>query len=70
MAETFEKLEKMDTPKLHEALVVQKKNLMNLRFQKTSGQLEKTHGIRIARRTVARIKTLLAMQARKEKGNA
>lgn len=40
-------------------LLEQKKEAFNLRFQKTSGELENTARIREVRKTVARIKTLL-----------
>jgi len=36
-----------------------KHELMNLRFQKSSSQLEKTSQFRIIRRNIARIKTVL-----------
>jgi large subunit ribosomal protein L29 len=36
-----------------------KREMMNLRFQKTSGQLEKTAQFRVVRREVARFKTVL-----------
>jgi len=44
---------------LQKNLLEFKKELFNLRFQKVSGQLTKTHRIRYIRRSVARIKTLL-----------
>ena len=44
-------------------LTEQKKEAFNLRFQKTSGELENTARIRIVRRTIARIETLLNKQA-------
>ena len=34
-----------------------KKNLMNLKFQKSTGQLEKTSQIKITRKKIARLKT-------------
>ena len=34
-----------------------KKTLLNFRFQKSSGQLEKTAEIRVARKKIARLKT-------------
>ena len=37
-----------------------RKTLMETRFKRVAGQAEKTHEIRDARRTIARIKTLLA----------
>ena len=36
-----------------------KKELFNLRFQKTYGQLTNTHRIRYVRRSIAKIKTVL-----------
>ena len=36
-----------------------RKESLNLRFQKSSGQLEKTARIRIVRRQIARIKTII-----------
>lgn len=43
-----------------------KKEAFNLRFQKVSGELEKTSRVREVRRAVARVKTLLNELARKE----
>jgi len=40
-----------------------KKEQFNLRFQKASGQLEKTARVRQVRRDIARIKTILRQQA-------
>lgn len=37
-----------------------KKEQFNLRFQKATGQLEKTDRVRAVRRDIARIKTLMA----------
>jgi len=44
---------------LKEHLVTLKKESFNLRFQKSTGELEKTNRVREVRRTVARINTLL-----------
>ena len=41
-----------------------KRELMNMRFQKTSGELEKTHRFREVRREVAKVKTFIAQQAK------
>lgn len=41
-----------------DTLMALKKEQLNLRFQRASGQLEKTAGIREVRRTIARIKTV------------
>lgn len=43
---------------LTEELLGLRKERFNLRFQKTSGQLEATAGVRVARRAIARIKTI------------
>ena len=43
---------------LGDALTKLKKEQFNLRFQKASGQLEKTHRARAIRRDIARIQTI------------
>jgi len=45
---------------LNEKLVALKKEQFNLRFQKATGQLEKTARVREVRRGVATVKTILA----------
>ena len=45
---------------LKEQLLDLKKEQFNLRFQKASGQLENTARVRVVRRDIARIKTVLA----------
>jgi large subunit ribosomal protein L29 len=47
---------------LQEQLLNLKKEQFNLRFQKATGQLEKTHRFDEIRKTVARIQTLLNAQ--------
>ena len=42
-----------------------KKEGMNLRFQKTMGQLEKPSRIKFVRREIARIKTIQKLQEKK-----
>ena len=44
---------------LKKELIDLRKEQFNLRFQKATGQLEGTARIRVVRRTIARIKTLL-----------
>jgi large subunit ribosomal protein L29 len=44
---------------LSDQLLSLKKEQFNLRFQKATGQMEKTHRVNEIRKTVARIKTLL-----------
>ena len=49
---------------LTEALATLKKEQFNLRFQKASGQLESTSRVRVVRRDIARIKTILGERVR------
>ncbi|TAL30110.1 50S ribosomal protein L29 [Phenylobacterium sp.] len=44
---------------LAEQLVSLKKEQFNLRFQKATGQIEKTHRVDAVRKDIARIKTVL-----------
>jgi large subunit ribosomal protein L29 len=55
-------LKTMTPDQLHDELLRLKKEQFNLRFQQATGQAEKTHRMSEARRTVARIKTLLRLQ--------
>jgi len=48
---------------LQDELASLKKEQFNLRFQKASGQLEKTARVRQVRRDIARIKTILRQKA-------
>lgn len=50
---------------LQEELVSLKKEQFNLRFQKATGQLEKTMRIKQVRRDIARIKTIVRETAAK-----
>ena len=50
---------------LSDQLAKLKKEQFNLRFQRANGQLEKTNRIRVVRRDIARIQTVLAEQRRK-----
>ena len=50
----------IDSKKLHEEIISLKKTLLNLSFQKFSGQLEKTSQIKNTRKQIARIKTKLS----------
>ena len=45
---------------LNDKLVALKKEQFNLRFQKAIGQMEKTARVRVVRRGVAKVKTILA----------
>jgi len=48
---------------LNDQLVALKKEQFNLRFQRASGQLENTARVRVVRRDIARIKTVLGQRA-------
>ena len=47
----------LNNSKMNEELNNLKKQLMNLNFQKYSGQLEKTSQIKITKKQIARLKT-------------
>jgi large subunit ribosomal protein L29 len=49
---------------LNDQLLSLKKEQFNLRFQRASGQLESTAQVRLVRRDIARIKTVLGERAR------
>ena len=50
----------MSTDELGKKLLEMKKESFNLRVQGASGQLENTARVRVVRRNIARIKTLLS----------
>jgi len=49
----------MTPDQLSESLINLKKEQFNLRFQRATGQLEKTHRVDEVRKDIARIKTVL-----------
>jgi large subunit ribosomal protein L29 len=57
----------MTADQLKDELLKLKKEQLNLRFQKATGQLEKTSRIRQVRRDVARIKTVQRVSAKPAK---
>ena len=62
---------KTETPdQLKQKLVDLRKEQFNLRFQRASGQLEKTDRVRAVRRDIARIKTILGAKAAGDKPKA
>ncbi len=63
-------LRNMSEDQLGEELVNLKKEQFNLRFQQATSQLEKTGRIRIVRRDIARIKTILREQKNSAKSEA
>ncbi|MGQ0676285.1 MAG: 50S ribosomal protein L29 [Rhodospirillales bacterium] len=60
-----------ETPdQLKQKLMDLRKEQFNLRFQKASGQLEKTDRVRAVRRDIARVKTVIAATAPAAKAGA
>ena len=57
-----ENLRALTEDQLTDKLVALKKEQFNLRFQKATGQLEKTARVREVRRGVAKVKTLMAQK--------
>ncbi|MBU6157212.1 MAG: 50S ribosomal protein L29 [Alphaproteobacteria bacterium] len=57
----------MNVDQLNDELVKLRKEQFNMRFQKATGQLEKTARIRSVRRSIARINTILGEKARTPK---
>jgi large subunit ribosomal protein L29 len=55
----WDDIKQLDNEGLKLKIIELRKELMGLRFQRATGQFEKTHQFRAARRTIARIKTLL-----------
>ncbi len=53
----------MSPDQLNEELANLKKEQFNLRFQKATGQLEKTDRVKEVRRDIARIKTIARQKA-------
>jgi large subunit ribosomal protein L29 len=52
----------MTPDQLSEQLLTLKKEQFNLRFQRATGQLEKTHRVDEVRKDIARIKTVLRVK--------
>ena len=63
----FSELIKLDTNALKDRMSVLRKESLNLRFQKSSGQLEKTARISVVKKQIARIKTAINLN-KKMKG--
>ena len=57
-------IRQMSPDQLGDELVKLKKEQFNLRFQKATGQLEKTARVRVVRRTIAKINTVLGEKSR------
>ena len=56
----------MSPDQLNDELAKLKKEQFNLRFQKATGQLEKTARVKQVRKDIARIKTIAAQKAAKK----
>ena len=61
----LEDLKNKSLDQLQSSLMEFKKEAFNLRFQKANGQLENTSRVKIVRRSVARIITLMRQKAQK-----
>lgn len=57
-------LKQLNDESLTAKIIELRKELMGLRFQRVTAQVEKTHQFKVARRTIARIKTLLVQRAK------
>ena len=53
----------MSMAELNDELVAAKKELFNLRFQNATNQLENTSRIKVVRKNIARIQTVIAQKA-------
>ena len=62
----LEELQGKTVEQLEGSLSDLKKETFNLRFQKANGQLENTSRVRIVRRSVARVKTLINQNSEKK----
>ena len=58
-----EDLRKKSVSELNEELVAAKKELLNLRFQNATNQLDNTSRIKEVRRNIARIQTVITEKA-------
>ena len=62
--EKFSELKKLEKKELLEKVSILRKESLNLRFQKSSGQLEKTARVRQVKRQIARLKTAISMKGK------
>ena len=61
----FSELIKLDKKDLVQKVSSLRKESLNLRFQKSSGQLEKTARVRLVKKQIARLKTAITMKGKK-----
>ena len=66
----IEDVRRLTPDQLTEQLLQLKKEQFNLRFQKATGQFEKTHRVNEIRKDIARIQTLLTAQKAASKSAA
>ena len=59
-------IKKINFKNLRSDISLHKKSLLNLKFQKSTGQLENTSSIKKARRKIASLKTSLNLQKGKQ----
>ena len=60
----FSELAKLEKKELLEKVAILRKESLNLRFQKSSGQLEKTARVRQVKKQIARLKTAITMKGK------
>ena len=60
----WQDIKQLNDESLKTKIIELRKELMGLRFQRVTGQVEKTHQFKIARRSIARIKTLLIQRTK------
>lgn len=61
-----EDLRQMTKEELEAEILELRKQQFKLRFQKANSELSKTHVIKLARRAIARVKTILSEKAKNE----
>ena len=65
--EKYSELQKLEMKDLKDKILILRKESLNLRFQKSSGQLDKTARISEVRKQIARIKTAITSKIRGKK---
>jgi large subunit ribosomal protein L29 len=58
----------LSADQIKDKLISLKKEQFNLRFQQATGQLENTARVRVIRRSIARLKTVLLSKTKESKG--
>tara|TARA_B100000700_G_scaffold309018_1_gene387445 strand:+ start:618 stop:815 length:198 start_codon:yes stop_codon:yes gene_type:complete len=60
------KAKNFDLTKIKSEILILKKSLLNFRFQKATGQLEKTSELKKVRKKIAKLKTELNSETRRK----